>query len=163
LGFFLKLKFIMTELIQLIHQLESQIENHETINSNVSQSSIGWHLDHSLMVINGIITQVKNSNPEQYKRQFNWKRVFIKTINKFPRGKGKAPKVVQPTEIASKEILTTKLEAAKTNSIELKNLHPNSYFTHPYFGNLNLKKTIWFLKLHTYHHLKIIHDIKNKG
>ena len=115
------------------------------------------------MVINGIITQVKNSNPEQYKWKFNWKRLYIQTINKIPRGKGKAPKVVQPTEIASKEILTTKLEAAKKNIQELEKLHPNSYFAHPYFGKLNLKTTLWFLKLHTNHHLKIINDIKNKG
>jgi hypothetical protein len=153
----------MTTLIQLIHQLENQIDNHEKLNLTISESSIGWHLDHSLMVINGIIIQLKNSNPEQYKWRFNLKRGYIKTINKISRGKGKAPKVVQPKEIASKEILTTKLEASKINIIELENLPTNSYFNHPYFGDLNLKNTIWFLKLHTYHHLKIINDINNNG
>jgi len=153
----------MTTLNQLIYQLENQIDNHEKLNLTVSESSIGWHLDHSLMVINGIIIQLKNSNPEQYKWRFNLSRFYIQTINKIPRGKGKAPKVVQPTEIASKEILTTKLEAARINIQELENLHQNSYFTHPYFGNLNLKNTLWFLNLHTYHHLKIINDIINNG
>jgi len=153
----------MTTLNQLIYQLENQIDNHEKLNLTVSESSIGWHLDHSLMVINGIIIQLKNSNPEQYKWRFNLSRFYIQTINKIPRGKGKAPKVVQPTEIASKEILTTKLEADRINIQELENLHQNSYFTHPYFGNLNLKNTLWFLNLHTYHHLKIINDIINNG
>ena len=74
----------MTTLIQLIHQLENQIDNHEKLNLTVSESSIGWHLDHSLMVINGIIIQLKNSNPEQYKWRFNLKRGYIKTINKIP-------------------------------------------------------------------------------
>jgi hypothetical protein len=149
----------MNELQQLIHQLEKQISNHEKLNTAVSQSSIGWHLDHSLMVINGIVSQLKNANPQDYKWQFNLSRFYIQTINKIPRGKGKAPKIVQPTETSSIAILTTKLETAKNSIAELENLPSNSFFTHPYFGNLNVKKTIWFLKLHTIHHLKIIEDI----
>jgi hypothetical protein len=153
----------MTELNQLLHQLEIQINNHEKLNPAVSQSSIGWHLDHSLLVINGIVKQLKNSNPEQYKWQFNLLRFYIQTINKFPRGKAKAPKIVQPTESSSIEVLTAKIEVAKNCIIELESLPPNSFFKHPYFGNLNLKKTIWFLKLHTKHHLKIIEDITRKA
>ena len=85
--------------------------------------------------------------------------MFIKSINKIPRGKGKAPKVVQPIEPATVALLISKLEIAKNNLNELESLNTNSYFTHPYFGNLNLKKALWFLKLHTNHHLKIIKDI----
>ena len=48
---------------------------------------------------------------------------------------------------------------AKNSLVDLETLNANSYFTHPYFGDLNLKKTIWFLNLHTNHHLKIIKDI----
>jgi hypothetical protein len=47
----------------------------------------------------------------------------------------------------------------KNSLVDLETLNANSYFTHPYFGDLNLKKTIWFLNLHTNHHLKIIKDI----
>jgi len=149
----------MTELQQLIKKLENQISNHDKLNIAVSKSSIGWHIDHSLMVINGIVIQLKSSNLEQYKWRFNLSRFYIQTINKIPRGKGKAPKIVQPTELSSIEMLTAKIEIAKNSIAELENLHPNCYFKHPYFGNLNLKKTIWFLKLHTKHHLKIIEDI----
>jgi len=153
----------MKKLLQLIQQLENQVDNYEKINSTISQSSIGWHLDHSLLVINGIINQVKNSNPNEYHWKFNWKRTYIKTINKIPRGKGKAPKIVQPTETTSIETLQTKIALAKKNIQELEHLPPNSHFVHPYFGNLNLKTTLWFLELHTKHHLKIIFDISNKG
>jgi hypothetical protein len=149
----------MSNLKTLVNQLESYIANYEKVNLAVSQSSIGWHIDHSLMVINGIIDQLKKSNPEQYKWQFNWIRIFIQIINKIPRGKGKAPKAVQPSESSSIEILNSKLQIANDSIIELENLEPNNYFKHPYFGNLNLKTTIWFLELHTKHHLEIIEDI----
>jgi hypothetical protein len=149
----------MSNLTKLLNQLESHIIDFEKTNVAISQSSIGWHIDHSLMVINGIIDQLKKSNPEQYKWQFNWNRIFIKSINKIPRGRGKAPKSVQPSETSSIEILNYKLQIANDSIIELENLEPNNYFIHPYFGNLNLKTTIWFLELHTKHHLEIIKDI----
>jgi len=149
----------MSNLTKLLNQLESHIIDFEKTNVAISQSSIGWHIDHSLMVINGIIDELKKSNPEQYKWQFNWNRIFIKSINKIPRGRGKAPKSVQPSETSSIEILNYKLQIANDSIIELENLEPNNYFTHPYFGNLNLKTTIWFLELHTKHHLEIIKDI----
>jgi hypothetical protein len=149
----------MNNLTSLLNQLESHIVDFEKTNVAISQSSIGWHIDHSLMVINGIIDQLKKSNPEQYKWQFNWNRIFIQSINKIPRGKAKAPKVVQPLEPATAALLISKLEIAKNSLVDLETLNANFYFTHPYFGDLNLKKTLWFLNLHTNHHLKIIKDI----
>lgn len=149
----------MSNLNTLVNQLESYIRDYEKVNLAVSQSSIGWHIDHSLMVINGIVDQLKKSNPEQYKWRLNWNRIFIQSINKIPRGKAKAPKVVQPLEPATIDVLISKLEIAKNSLDALESLNANSYFTHPYFGDLNLKKTLWFLNLHTNHHLKIIKDI----
>ena len=95
----------------------------------------------------------------KYKCRFNFNRIFIQSINKIPRGKVKAPKVVQPLEPATAALLISKLEIAKNNLVDLETINTNSYFTHPYFGDLNLKKTLWFLNLHTNHHLKIIKDI----
>ena len=151
----------MSNLKTIVNQLESHIVDFENTNVAISQSSIGWHIDHSLMVINGIIDQLKKSNPEQYIWRFNWNRIFIQSINKIPRGKAKAPKVVQPLETATAALLISKLEIAKNSLVDLETLNANSYFTHPYFGDLNLKNTLWFLNLHTNHHLKIIKDIAN--
>jgi len=149
----------MSNFKTLLNQLESHIVDFEKTNVAISQSSIGWHIDHSLMVINGIIDQLKKSNPEQYKWRLNWNRIFIQSINKIPRGKAKAPKVVQPLKTATAALLISKLEIAKNSLVDLETLNANSYFTHPYFGDLNLKNTLWFLNLHTNHHLKIIKDI----
>ncbi|MFN3968813.1 DinB family protein [Flavobacterium sp.] len=153
----------MKRLQDILNQIESHIPHHEKVNDKVSQSTIGWQLDHSLLVINGVVEQMKISNPENYKWKFKWIRVYIQITNKIPRGKVRAPKAVNPLEVASMEDLKAKLEQARKNIAELENLPPKSYFTHPFFGDLNLKTTIWFLKLHTNHHLKIVNDIINKG
>ncbi|MCF6133187.1 DinB family protein [Flavobacterium wongokense] len=149
----------MNKLKNLIQELESHIPNLEKSNPTVSQSTIGWQIDHSLLVINGVIDELKNSNPENYKWKFNKIRLLIQITNKIPRGKVRVPKVVKPIDIATAEDLTSKLELAKRNIDAMATLAANSYFTHPFFGDLNLKRTIWFLKLHTNHHLKIIRDI----
>lgn len=153
----------MSDLNNLLDELESYIANHDKINNPVSEAPVGWHLDHILLVINGIVGQLQKSNPDEYKWQFNWKRTLIKTINTIPRGKGKAPKSVTPVEVTSIEQLKNNLEIARINSELLNTFHPKSYFYHPYFGDLNLKTATWFLKLHTKHHLKIINDIISKG
>ncbi|WP_264520832.1 DUF1569 domain-containing protein [Flavobacterium sp. N1994] len=149
----------MNQLQKIIHQLENQIPNFEKTNVAVSQSTVGWQIDHSLLVVNGVVEQLKNSNPENYKWKFKWIRTYIQIINKIPRGKVRVPKSVKPIDVADIADLTNKLELAKNNIAEMEKLAANSYFTHPFFGDLNLKSSIWFLKLHTKHHLKIIEDI----
>lgn len=153
----------MKELNDLLQQIENAIPHWEKQNTAISLATVGWQLDHSLLVINGIIAQLAQSNPNHYQWRPNWKRTYIQLRNSIPRGKAKAPKPVRPAEIITIEGLQTKLTLAQKNIILLESLPNNSYFTHPYFGDLNLKATIWFLKLHTLHHLKIVDDIINKG
>lgn len=149
----------MKQLHKILGQIESHIPHHEKVNPQVSHATIGWQIDHSLLVINSVIEQVKNSNPEHYKWRFNKMRLFIQIINTIPRGKVRAPKLVNPMERPTLEDLNAKLALAKKNISVLDKLPAKSYFTHPFFGDLKLKTTIWFLKLHTKHHLKIISDI----
>ncbi len=153
----------MKELNDLIRQIENNLPHWEKQNTAISQATIGWQLDHSLLVINGVMAQLAKSNPNDYKWRPNWKRTYIKLRNNIPRGKAKAPKKVRPAEIITFEGLQAKLMLAQKYIILLESLPKNSYFTHPYFGDLNLKAAIWFLKLHTRHHLKIVNDIINKG
>ena len=118
----------------------SKINDLDRKNTNVSKSSVGWHIEHSLKTIDLIITACKKSDPSTYQWKFKLNRFLIlDVLQKIPRGKGKAPKVVQPEG----------------------DMHENCYFFHPYFGNLNKKATEKFLALHTNHHLKIIEDICN--
>lgn len=150
----------MTKQLQLlISELELHIPDFEKTNPKVSNSTVGWQADHSLIMVNVIADQLKKSNPNDYKWRFNKFRAIFKIVNQFPRGKVRAPKSVQPVGIASIEELRTKVILTKKNLADLESLPADSYFAHPIFGDLNLKQTIWFLRLHTKHHLKIIQDI----
>jgi hypothetical protein len=150
---------IMQALLSLLNTLETKIPYHEKINVSVSQSSVGWHIEHSLLAAIRIIAVLKKSNPDEYKWIFNFPRLYVYTLNKIPRGRGKAPQSVQPAGEITRQTLTDSLAVAKQKVAELHSLHPRSNFMHPYFGKLNVKATIKFLKIHTQHHLKIIDDI----
>ena len=149
----------MKKLAQLIEKLETHIPNKNVKNHVVSKSSVGWQIDHVLIVINGIISQLKKSDPKEYKSEFNLKRWIVFTTNYIPRGKAKAPKLVNPETEATTEELAEKIALARINLTEFDVLHKNNYFRHPYFNDLNVRQTKKFLTIHTEHHLKIIQDL----
>ena len=149
----------MNQLQHQISELESHISNLEKTNPSVSNSTIGWQIDHCLMVINGVIPQIEVSNPTEFHAKFNFNRLIVFTTGKIPKGKIRAPKSVTPIDVASSEELKSKIELAKTNILKLKSLPKNSFFKHPFFKDLNVKQTERFLRIHTHHHLKIIQDI----
>lgn len=149
----------MSKLHNILLQLENHIPNLEKTNPNVSNSTIGWQIDHCLLVINGVISQLEISNPEEYHPQWNFNKFFVLSTRKIPRGKIRAPKVVTPIDVATLEDLKAKIEIAKSNISKLNNLPKNAFFKHPFLGDLNLKKAEKFLAIHTKHHLKIIQEI----
>ncbi|MBO6880845.1 DUF1569 domain-containing protein [Winogradskyella sp.] len=142
-----------------ISQIESYIPKYEFENPKVSKSSIGWHLDHSLKVINSVIDTLEKSNPAEYQNNFSFLGKVFFTLGFFPRGKAKAPKYVLPPDDITKEDLLAQLETTKTNIDVINKLDNNAYFKHPLFGHINTKRVNRFLILHTNHHLKIIRDI----
>lgn len=149
----------MHHLNLLINQLENKIDFYKSEKLSVSKSSIGWQIDHSLKVFNGIISMLKKSEPDNYKWKFNFPRAIVLTFKNIPRGKANAPKNVRTYDEILKQDLINQLETAKKFVLDLNGLHKKSNFIHPYFGVLNLKQSINFIKIHTIHHLKIIKDI----
>jgi hypothetical protein len=149
----------MQSLEELINTLESFVPKSEVKNTEVSQATIGWQIEHSLLVLNGVITQLELSNPEEFSKKFNLKKFIIFTTKKIPRGKVRAPKTVTPTEETTQENLLNNLQTAKKNVEKMKVLPKNAFFKHPFFDNLNKKDTYKFLQLHTIHHVKIIEEI----
>lgn len=149
----------MIALKTLVQQLEAQIPNEAVINPAVSTSTVGWQIEHALLSINKIISVVAASNPSEYKWSFNLMRTVVFFRQRIPRGRAKAPKVVQPKDHVTTATITAAL--AKTYELleVLPTLETNNFFPHPYFGNLNKRQTIIFLNIHTAHHLHIIKDI----
>lgn len=149
-------------IIIYVDQLENYISKFEINNPKVSNSTIGWQIDHSLKVINSVIKTLQSSDATLYKNNFSFLGKFFFTFGFFPRGKAKAPKYVRPPETILLEDLKSQIQLAKSNIETLKDLDENAFFKHPLFGNINTKRVHRFLELHTNHHLKIIKDILNK-
>lgn len=142
-----------------LSQIEEYIPKFEVINKSVSKVSVGWQLDHCLKVINGVIKTMANSNPKDYKRNFNLSRMILFGLNFIPRGKAKSPKVVLPPETILKQDLLKQLLKAKDLLEGIEQLQDTNHFKHLIFGTLSKKQTLRFLDLHTHHHLKIVRDI----
>ncbi len=152
----------MDALPVLLQRLYAHIPLHEKRNTAISQGGVGWHIQHSLMVISGIIEQVKKSDPLLYKWKFNLLRSIVFFKKTLPRGKAKAPSRVIPREEITPTTLQTFFEMAQQKIIELEQLEAHNYFTHAYFGDLNLQQTKKMILIHTHHHLKIVEDIIKK-
>jgi hypothetical protein len=145
-----------------LSELYSYINDAEKRSEDISSVNVGWHIEHSLLVIQKISESVIKSDQNKYKWKFSLPRLLVFPLNKFPRGKGKAPDIVIPTQ---KEKTDFDLLFSKTRSIieELKKTKPNQYFIHPIFGMLNKKHTFIMLDIHTKHHIHIIKDILSKS
>ena len=141
--------------------IRRNINHYKNEDLKISKASIGWHLDHSLKVINGVCDALQSSKASDYKKEFNGLRLLTFTLGFFPRGKAKSPKRVLPPEIILKEDIQNQLSLALRNIEKIEGLEGNQFFTHPLFKQLNKKQTIKFLKLHTNHHLKIVREISS--
>lgn len=149
------------DLAQLIEELEKNISNANKIDQSISQRGVDWHIDHSLKVIIGVIKSLIKSEEKDYKWKFNFIRLVCLTLAYFPKGKAKAPKVVNNREEIQLADLSSQLQLVKELLANKSKLKPQSNFKHPYFGLLNLKQSQRFLAIHTKHHLKIIEEIIN--
>jgi hypothetical protein len=149
----------MKNLDTILTELANYIADYYQSNHAISEASVGWHIEHSLLVIKQVTATVAQSEPKLYKSKFNVKRFVVFLTKTIPRGKAKAPKVVIPSEEITVDLLQESLKNTYQAITYLKYCEANQYFMHPFFGQLNKKQTIKFLAIHTEHHLKIIRDI----
>lgn len=151
----------MKKLEELIDELELFIKDQEKLNPAISAGSAGWHIEHCLLTIDIVMEALRISVPAQYQPKFNlWKNVVMITT-RIPRGRAKAPKSVRPKNDHTIESLKQHICNTKTQLGVLNSLEENHHFPHPYFGQMNSKQAVKFLRIHTLHHLKIIKEISN--
>lgn len=150
--------------IQPIHEQLNRLENYlpfkERIDTTISQANVGWHIEHSLAVLDQILDSMKNSIPSEFRYQFHFWKMLIFLKGSIPRGKAKAPKTVRVEHPSFEaEAIKQKNEMVISKLNEVKSLDKNAFFIHPFFGKMNRKESIRMMYLHTDHHLKIIEDI----
>src|SRR5215213_6566615 len=141
----------MKKLEKLVSKLQSKIPDHEVMAPNISKASVGWHIEHSLLTLNSIIDSLGKSNPYDYKRTFDIRRSVVMLVGKFPRGRVKAPRAVQPGTNFSFDTLHQHVALLREKLKTLEHLSSRHYFTHPFLGNFKLKSAIRFMGVHTNH------------
>ena len=149
----------MKSLVDLISELENKLPFIEQKNEVISQVAVGWHLEHSLLALIKMITAVEHSNPADYKWEFNLKRSIVLGLGKIPRGKAKVPDSVKPTAEINMINIKGLLEKAKQKAELFEKLNQDKFFTHPVFGDVQVKQARRIIAIHTNHHIKIINDI----
>ena len=136
----------MNTLETLLNEIETKIPQYNKTSLEISKSDVGWHIEHTLLTIIGVINLLSASNPKDYKWKFNFIRIVVLTTKKIPRGRAKAPEVVQPKGNYSIESLTTHLLVTKQKKETLQSMDKTNFFKHPYFGKLKLKQTMLFFR-----------------
>ncbi|NOT51249.1 MAG: hypothetical protein HOP10_08220 [Chitinophagaceae bacterium] len=152
----------MKSLSGLVDELETKLPFIEQKKESVSQATVGWHIEHSLLALIKMISAAEHSNPEDYKWKFSIKLTVVLLLNKFPRGMAKAPDAVKPGEVISKDTIVPLLSKAKQKAELFEKLSRNKFFTHPFFGDLRVKQARRIIAIHTQHHARIINDILKK-
>lgn len=143
----------------LINEVEQKIQYSDSLNIEVSQAVVAWHLDHLLITMNNISDSLKISNPNEFESSFNPRKLIVLTSGIIPRGVAQSPASVRPPDIILTEDIQANLKSARENLLLVLDLDENVYFNHPVFGKLNKAQTLRFLQVHTNHHLKIVRDI----
>lgn len=151
----------MKSLSGLIDELETKLPFIAQKKESVSQATVGWHIEHSLLAMIKMISAVEHSNPADYKWKFNLRRTVVLILNKFPRGRAKAPESVKPGEVINKDSIIPLLSKAKQKAESFEKLSKGKFFTHPVLGDLRVNQARRIIAIHTRHHIKIINDILN--
>lgn len=144
-------------------ELEAYVPQQHEMKPEVSTASVGWHLEHSILVINGVLSSLIKSKPEEYRWKWKLACAVIFTKGKIPRGRGRAPERVIPKTDFDPENVASLIANIRSYYPTLKELSAKHFFPHHIFGHLHKQKTFRFIEIHTRHHLNIIQDIVGKG
>lgn len=142
-----------------LQKIESLLSKIDVTNERVSKASVGWHLEHLLLILNSSLKGLTITNPKDYQPKFSLKKFVFLNFGLIPRGKIRAPKQFIPLEVPTRESVLKLINLAKVRLKAVENLPEKSFITHPFLGDFDKKTTLRFLWLHSNHHLKIVDDI----
>ena len=142
-----------------LQKIESLLSKIDVTNEKVSKASVGWHLEHLLLILNSSLKGLTMTNPKDYHPKFSLKKFVFLNFGLIPRGKIQAPKQFIPLEVPTQESILKLMNLAKERLKAVENLPEKSFITHPFLGDFDRKTTLRFLWLHSNHHLKIVDDI----
>lgn len=156
----------------LTNQLRKAIEENLLIDSvslrirrsEISDWSIGQHVDHLLKVDSSILNSIaskSNFAKGKAKGPLAW---VVLTTGFIPRGRAESPASVAGEEVTAEEVRFRSNEAVSV----LDQLPPGivssraPFKEHPFLGTFSIRDWLRFLVVHHRHHQKIIRDIFQK-
>ena len=142
-----------------LQNIESLLPQIDATSDKVSKASVGWHLEHLLLILNSSLKGLTMTDPKDYKPKPSLKKFVFLNFGLIPRGKIRAPKQFIPLEIPTRESILKLMNLARERLEAVENLPEKSFITHPFLGDFDRETTLKFLWLHTNHHLKIADDI----
>ena len=148
----------MKKLYNILDYFESILDKKDVVNNDISSSSVGWHIEHTLVSIDLIIKAIEKTPDAPYKPIHSFSKYFILITGRITRGRAKAPNFTLPKPFEKNE-LEIHIKETRERIQSLKNIPSHHYFMHPYFGPMNVFETKRMLYIHSWHHVKIIKDI----
>ncbi len=149
----------MKNLDEQLNELENYIPQYKLNSPATSAGSVGWHITHCLLTMANVMAAVSRSDAASYTPKKSLLKFVVMNSGFIPRGKVKAPKIVQPIGVDDEVVLKEKLLQAKKSLASINSWNARQYFDHPIFGHVPANKTKRFIAVHTNHHLKIIREI----
>lgn len=150
-----------------LKELQSLIPLADLVAPEVSHWSVGEHLEHCALAVNRTAQGFEialMTGPQAVPGGPSLAAKIILWTGFIPRGKGKAPKAVEPKKLDA-DALHTALEKERNKLRELKPKIPGLIaagwkLPHPIFGPLTPLQWLRFTEIHIRHHVKVIDDIR---
>ena len=151
---------------QQIDVLEVYLDSYELCAPQISQWTIGHHLEHLNKGHGGLLKRLATGDRDggYPKRAINLRGKIVLFLRRIPRSRGKAPDHTLPLNF-DLERLRRGVESQRYHASQLQQLADLSVvrkvvFQHPYFGYLDGYDWLKFFTIHAHHHLKIIREIE---
>jgi len=140
-------------------KLRGSIARADTCARSVSEWSVGMHVHHCALAGIEICKSLEASTPPPPRSGLSVVGRLVFSIGRIPRGRGKAPEAVVPTQEITPAELVALLDEAERRLEAARKLDRKTWFEHFAFGVLDRDKAIQLIGIHNRHHLRIIADI----
>jgi hypothetical protein len=142
-----------------LDHLRDAVQHANATAPDVSQWSVGMHVQHCCLAMIGTCRALEKSTPPPPPSRPPLIRLVVFTTGRFVRGRAQAPERALPREGLSPAELASLLEEAGRQVAAAGNLEAGRWFKHFIFGVLKRDDALQFLRIHNRHHLRIVSDI----
>jgi len=126
---------------------------------DVSQWSVGMHVQHCCLATIGVCQSLIASKPPVPPSGFSLVTSAVFLTGRIPRGRGKSPEQAIPRDAIWTNEMEGLLQESERRFQEACQASPNQWFRHFAFGVLDRDRTLKFIGIHNRHHARIVHDI----